>query len=172
MEHAPDFYGPPLRAWRTWFVVPRDGKDGPLRLKSFVYTNLWEIGEPKKATCRTAWARMGAETHKRAPVESCGCGIYGLKEREAVDKYYRSKDSWCSTILWHEIWRVRGEVALWGKIVPGELGYRAEYAYPTKLEVPKQIKGREQFLSPKEIAIALEHYSCEVEVTEDVIDLR
>jgi hypothetical protein len=67
---------------------------------------------------------------------------------------------------------VIGEVGLWGKIVPGKDGFRAQYAYPLRLQVPKQIKGRDQHLSAKEVVIGLEHYGCEIELTDDVLDLR
>jgi hypothetical protein len=34
---------------------------------------------------------------------------------------------------------VVGEVALWGKIICGDHGYRAEYAYPRRLRVIRRI---------------------------------
>jgi len=56
---------------------------------------------------------------KEVPDESCTCGIYALKSRTAIvcSPYAREADA-------------VGAVSLWGKIVPGEDGYRAQYAYP------------------------------------------
>jgi hypothetical protein len=34
---------------------------------------------------------------------------------------------------------VIGSVALWGGVIPGEQGWRAQYAYPRKLLVPYEI---------------------------------
>ena len=169
---APDFYSPPLRAWRTWFVVPADLTSGELRLKSFVYRDLWEPGKPFEAECRVGFPYQIPEPHNHAvPDEDHTCGIYALRDRHVVSqKYYHNAGQKAGRHM--EIWRVIGEVALWGTIVPGDKGYRAQYAYPTKLEVPKFIKGRERHLTAKEVALALEKYECEVEVTDEVLDLR
>jgi len=160
---APDYYGPPIKAWRTWYVVPADKTSGELRLRSFVHTDLWEQGEPFEAQCR-----LKTEPHD-APDDIHGCGVYAAREPKELDKYYRNPAY--SSGSWMEIWRVIGEVGLWGKIVPAEKGFRAQYAYPIRLQVPMRIKGRDLHLSAKEVAIALEHYSCEVELVDDTLDL-
>jgi hypothetical protein len=54
-----------------------------------------------------------------APFEECSCGIYALKP--GVRNSYGGA--------------VRGEVWLWGKVIVGEHGYRAQYAYPKLLVV-------------------------------------
>jgi hypothetical protein len=58
-----------------------------------------------------------------APVESCACGIY------AAD-----------TIASCPRGQVYGTVKLWGKIVLGTKGSRAEFAYPDELWVPARMK--------------------------------
>lgn len=51
-----------------------------------------------------------------APKVGCSCGIYGLK----------TPDRWRG---------VFGEVSLWGRVIHGERGYRAQFAYPKRLWV-------------------------------------
>lgn len=57
-----------------------------------------------------------------APHENCTCGIYAAQDT----KHGYSGDVW-------------GKVKLWGKIVPGETGARAEFAYPSELHVPASL---------------------------------
>lgn len=60
-----------------------------------------------------------------SPGEDCRCGIYGARDLRALRSHplvgYR--------------FTVAGEVLLWGKLIRGELGYRAQYAYPKSLYV-------------------------------------
>jgi hypothetical protein len=58
------------------------------------------------------------------PHENCSCGIYAARDIEQCP----GGD-------------VFGKVKLWGKIVPGEKGSRAEYAYPSELHVPAKLAG-------------------------------
>lgn len=169
---VPDSVGEPLRAWRTWFVVPENKTNGDLRLRSFIYANLWKR-EVQEAVCKGgATGHIDREKYPphEAPDDQHKCGIYASTTREGAELYYLNPEY--SAQSWMEIWRVIGEVGLWGKIVPGTKGYRAQYAYPMRLEVPKRIKGRELHLSAKEVALSLEnYYECEVELVEETLDL-
>ena len=167
---VPDAVGEPVYGWRTWFVIPWE-EDG-LRLRSFVYSFTWEPREPLHAYCKALrgkpWSREGSH---EAPNEGCDCGIYALSDPEGVDRYYRDGSKTTGTFT-REVYRARGLVALWGKVVPAEKGTRAEYAYPVRIELPAIIKGREQLLSVKEIALNLESYGAEIEIVDDMLDLR
>ena len=44
--------------------------------------------------------------------------------------HYGNYDLWASHVV------VVGEVSLWGGVIPGSQGWRAQYAYPRKLLVP------------------------------------
>ena len=59
-----------------------------------------------------------------APDESCSCGIYAADTRGGT-AMYRSSGS------------VLVEVSLWGKVVIGDHGARAQYAYPKRIIAPK-----------------------------------
>jgi hypothetical protein len=54
-----------------------------------------------------------------SPAEGCTCGVYAARNKEHLQ--------WIGYLADADIY---GEVALWGEVVPHELGYRAQYAYP------------------------------------------
>lgn len=171
MEYQiPDMIGEPIQAWRTWFVVPENGTSGELRLQSIIYGKLWEPKTIHEAECRALTnpdRDLPSLSKHEAPEEGHNCGIYAVNTPEQVDRYYRDP-TYRVREGFMEIWRVRGIVALWGKIIEGDKGYRAQYAYPVRIEVPRYIKGRELHLSPREVQIGLEHY-CEVEIIDDTL---
>lgn len=57
--------------------------------------------------------------HGHAPDENCSCGVYALSTLEELLCHYPTD--------------VVGEIYLWGKVVVGTSGYRAQYAYPKAL---------------------------------------
>lgn len=57
-------------------------------------------------------------SHDHAPAEWCRCGIYAA-------------ESFAGCPVGH----VAGKVKLWGKVIPGDKGYRAEFAYPSEFHV-------------------------------------
>jgi hypothetical protein len=70
-------------------------------------------------------SQVGPLHDPRAPVWDCSCGFYAYKT-----------DASLSTSEYLAISRgltVGGRVALWGRVVDHELGYRAEHAYPQVL---------------------------------------
>jgi hypothetical protein len=65
-----------------------------------------------------------------APNEHCTCGIYAASEIGE-----------CPPGI------VVGKVKLWGKVIPGERGFRAEYAYPSELYVAADLLDDEGLLA-------------------------
>ncbi len=102
----------PIDAWRTWTL--RGSRDGTqVRLLPIAGTgHPWPPRLPVRAEC----AR-----HRRhlAPGIDCTCGIHATHE---PDPLRRTRDP-----------AVLGTVALWGRVVEHELGYRAEHGYPQRL---------------------------------------
>jgi hypothetical protein len=100
----------PILAWRTWGL--RREKHGSLRLRPVTgRVGPWEPGEPVHAVCRRRF--------HRAPRPSCRCGLYASRE---VELLRRAPDG---TVL--------GSVALWGRVVEHQMGFRGEFAYPQRL---------------------------------------
>jgi hypothetical protein len=104
-----------VAGWRVWRVDPR------YRLRSVLREDVWEPLRPLVAACEKAHA---------APVESCGCGVYAVLRPEQARPYLVGRNSP------EGVYRVIGRVALWGRVVECEQGWRGERAYPVRLWVP------------------------------------
>jgi hypothetical protein len=104
----------PIDAWRTWKLSGR--KDGThLRLRPVVgRAKPWQPLRPAEAVCRMG--RMHT-----APHVDCTCGLHGCHQ---ADLLRRTKSP-----------GVLGRVALWGRVVEHELGYRAQLGYPQRLSI-------------------------------------
>jgi hypothetical protein len=97
--------------WRAW----RLGPDG---LRSVLHDDVWLPGRPLDASCREAHA---------APDVLCGCGIHAARDVREARRYLVGRD---------DRPRVLGRVSLWGLVVEGEKGWRAERGYPERLWAP------------------------------------
>ena len=80
---------------------------------------MWEPGRPLAAVCPHGHT---------APDPACACGIYAVREPDGARRYLLGRDDL------HVVGRVLGQVALWGKVVEAQLGWRASRAYPASLE--------------------------------------
>jgi hypothetical protein len=59
-----------------------------------------------------------------------------------------------------------GRVSLWGVVIECERGWRALYAYPARLYVPRRSTSRRPHLSPRDVADGLAGYGVPVTVTD------
>lgn len=100
-------YPDAIVGWRSWAV-----NNG--RLTSLTFEFGWPVGKELDAIC--------TDRH-RCPSQRCQCGIYALKSLAILRK---------SSYFGYDCY---GQVALWGKIIEGEDGYRAEFAYPKAIYV-------------------------------------
>jgi len=102
--------------YRAWIMNPTD-----LTLHPVAWKDKYRF-EPLKrmeAICHTS----GYPVHKGnlAPLKNCECGIYAFKDLKTL----LSKDNYP-----YKSHYLIGRVALWGKVIEHENGYRAQYAYP------------------------------------------
>jgi hypothetical protein len=119
-DAAPD-YATPIVGWRTWRVVSR-GRAA--RLLSPFYRTVWPTGRPLHAVCQS---KEPLSCHE-VPTLECACGIYAAVV-EALDREI-------ADVAFHGWPRLAiGQVALWGRVVQAERGWRGEFAYPEKLFV-------------------------------------
>src|SRR5438105_11494452 len=104
-----------ILAWRAFDV------EGKTRLYSLCGGQYrWSPKTPFRAECN-CWPR----SHRPdiAPNPDGWCGIYALKSREDAQEYVEGGI-------------IMAQVALWGRVIVHEYGYRAEFAYPQALYVP------------------------------------
>jgi hypothetical protein len=104
----------PVTGWRYWQLRP-----GTTVLRSVTHKGFaWTPGRPLRATCRGGG--------HPAPAEGCSCGIYGSADLASLREHGVCLVPGALVV---------GRVALWGKVVADEHGYRGEYAYPATLLV-------------------------------------
>ncbi len=114
----PDAIEPSL-GFRAWVV-----EEG--FLMSLTRAEAWPRGKALTATC----------THHEGdevPHARCSCGIYAVKSYDKLfdTGYLRMADS-----IVGDGDVIAGEVYLWGGLVPGQYGWRAQHAYPKRLLIP------------------------------------
>lgn len=141
----------PLLGWRAWAVrsqsVPRGHPLFPVRFSLLPVTRPrpleeWPSMDPLLASCRVG------EDHA-APDSGCRCGIYAFRNSDdLMDQVEERGDP-----------GVLGTVALWGKVVVGTRGYRAQYAYPQCLWVAR---GLRPHLSNESVISGLRRYGVPV----------
>lgn len=107
----------PIIGWRGWRLGV-----GRLWSTGVHPPALYEPGVALRAVCRRSAGHA-------APAEGCRCGIYAVAEPGLIPAALGMV--------------AIGTVKLWGKVVPGEYGWRAEYAYPDHLYV---LRGHHQEL--------------------------
>ena len=121
----------PIIGWRTWFA----DWDGLLYSPSM--ENLWPLGERFEAECYAL-----VHHHGSCPDSKCKCGIYAYKEPLAAGYMYTMVEDNFALLCPGGSYPVIGQVSLWGRIIEHDMGYRAQYAYPTMLRTPLKAVAR------------------------------
>lgn len=157
LGEAPDL-AEPVHAWRVWRVVVRENG---YRLASVLKPTVWPVGSALQAGCLAppppiAWLRRGHSKRCHAPGASCECGIYGASLR-GIQPYVRDPPREPA------VGRVLGQVALWGRVIECERGFRASHAYPHRIFVTldSALRSGEQ---ADELALRLRHYEVPVQL--------
>jgi hypothetical protein len=132
---APDLLGyiTGVRAWR--FVDSGRG----WRLQSAVQTMLWPPNERLEAECLRmvmghpmAPMPIRVPPHQDAtPAAGCKCGYWGLADYTEVYAQFGTRIM--KRVRPNPEQFVYGTIALWGRVLTGTKGWRAQYAYPLAL---------------------------------------
>lgn len=102
----------PVEGWRAWALAgSRDLAE--IRLLPIGRSGRpWPAREPASATC-------GRRGHARVPDPGCTCGLHATN---TLDALRHARDP-----------AVIGRVALWGRVIEHERGFRGELGYPQRL---------------------------------------
>ena len=102
----------PIMGWRVW-TLHSNRRRTELRMRPIAgNAPPWPPLEPAHASCtRRRW--------HRGPEPSCTCGLHATRDPGVL---HRARNP-----------AVVGTVALWGRVVEHELGYRGQFAYPQRL---------------------------------------
>jgi hypothetical protein len=103
-----------VHVWRTWALYDDPGSRTPTLRPITGDRRIWTPRRPARARCTI-------HRRHRAPDPGCRCGLYAVKDPNLL-RYARDP-------------AVLGTVALWGRIMEHELGFRGEFAYPQRLSL-------------------------------------
>lgn len=129
----------PILAIRAWNIF-RDG-DQYFLSSCFQYNIIWPPKTKLSALCLNDDPWMVSGIKHTAPIKDCDCGIYALKK-------FPNKEE---LIPWDDK-SIIGLAFVWGKIIEGDKGYRAQFCKPAALLENKH----------KEIKILAKNYSVPV----------
>jgi hypothetical protein len=99
----------PIIAWRAWALSGHRDGTGLLLRPVAGRARPWKPLEMATAVCK-------ASRFHRSPHIDCTCGLHGTHDPDTLRKARTPA--------------VLGRVALWGRVIEHERGWRAEYAYP------------------------------------------
>jgi hypothetical protein len=115
----------PVLGWRAWRLRRIDGD---LRIVPTTPRSAWEPRVAIHATCSGSHTReymvYNPELVKfhRSPEPGCTCGIHAIMDPARLARSGRAA-------------AVVGRVAMWGRVIEHAKGYRAEFAYPSRLRL-------------------------------------
>ena len=112
----------PLVGWRCWYVLPHEALLRPIFKRGLV----WKPRQAQDALC--------PEHAHEPPADDCKCGIWTVCHPMLLDEIGWTTAPPSGTPKLPGV-LVVGEVALWGKIIQHERGWRASAAYPRHLYV-------------------------------------
>lgn len=157
---VPDIYGgSPLHAWRAWTCEFDENKNLVLnsinQVKAGKDPFRWHPRQIMEATCNKEDREHALN---ETPAEGCRCGIHALDH-----PLYLAKQGYPSFIGPKRTFYVWGELAMWGKVIEGETGIKAQFAYPTKFYIRYDLHldwtkdGKTTKLDPWMVRDILEH---------------
>ena len=120
-EHTTE---PPL-GWRAWRL---HRTDAGLRIAPTTPRSDWPPREAIHARCSGAHTRLylvfnpELEPAHRSPMPGCTCGIHAVKDPRRLARGANHAG-------------VIGRVAMWGRVIEHSKGWRAEFAYPSRMRL-------------------------------------
>lgn len=144
----------PIIGWRRWFVRFDEATEEPYLASGIGLGVRWPMREALGAQCLNDPFGMGVTPDGARqtlpppcidpPRPSCRCGVYACSYRPKRPPRDRHK-------------QLTGKVALWGRVVRHERGYRAQYGYPLTLGL------RVSNIRSEVLRSLLDGYGCELD---------
>ncbi len=127
----------PIVGWRVWIVL------SDRRLRSPMFGIPWVPRRAVSASCLARSPILHAPEKAlirphSVPSAECTCGIYA--SRNLSDLVSNQLPTSLRVSLRNQQnppWLIAGKVELWGRVLCGERGYRAEYAKPAAFLIPE-----------------------------------
>jgi hypothetical protein len=134
---VPDKIGETRKGWRAWKIAMGNGeifmrsinqREGGDDSETF----RWRPREimTAKHVDNSTQKRVDDHPDSETPYEGCSCGIHALDTG-----LFLAKMGYVSFVGPNRSNYVWGELAMWGKIIEGKTGLKAQYAYPHKFYI-------------------------------------
>lgn len=107
-----------VEGWRAWALAGSKDLVDVWLLPIGTSGHPWPVREPARATC-------GRRRHARTPDAACTCGLHAATSLNALR---HARDP-----------AVVGRVALWGRVIEHDRGFRGELGYPQRLGLVCQL---------------------------------
>jgi hypothetical protein len=151
-------YAGTLEGWRLWIAArheikyfdgARDARKklrGPYLLRSVTAEDMWRPKQPMVADCNISLGYRFDLTHgdedHACPDSECKCGIYAVGSLKKLMEMYDGVSRAYFRFDMERHIAVVGKVKLWGKVIPAQWGWRAQYGYPSNLYIVDTFMGR------------------------------
>jgi hypothetical protein len=126
----------PIVGWRYWGCDTLNSPGGEACwLTSITRFSTWPARKPTRARC--SYAALHEAGGSGIPHASCSCGVYAVSDLDMLKEVADPTEGTLDQVghAGGDRAVVVGTVAIWGRIVPGEWGWRGEQAYPRELWV-------------------------------------
>lgn len=123
----------PIVGWRYWGCEAVG--DEFAWLTSITRFSTWPHRRPAQARC--SYAALHEAGGSGVPHASCSCGVYAVSDLDVLKEVADPTEGRHGHAGGNPT-VVVGTVAIWGRIVPGEWGWRGEQAYPKELWVVRE----------------------------------
>lgn len=110
----------PILAIRAWNIFHDNGQY--FLSSCFQYNIIWPRESKLSALCLSDDPWMSSGIKHTAPIKDCDCGIYAIKKLPNEEEL----------IPWDDK-SIIGLAYVWGKIIEGDKGYRAQFCKPAAL---------------------------------------
>lgn len=156
-QHVADYAGT-IEGWRLWIAARHEVKyfdnardarrklRGPYLLRSVTAEDMWRPKQPMVADCNISPGYRFDLTHgdedHACPDSECKCGIYAVHSLEKLMEMYDGVSRAYFRFDMERHVAVVGKVKLWGKVIPAQWGWRAQYGYPSNLYIVDTFMGR------------------------------
>jgi hypothetical protein len=124
----------PIVGWRYWGCEAVG--DDLCWLTSITRFSTWPVRAPTRARC--SYAALHEADGSAIPHPSCTCGVYAVSDLDVLKEVADPTEGRRDHMAGGAGTVVVGTVAIWGRIVPGEWGWRGEQAYPRQLWVVRE----------------------------------
>jgi hypothetical protein len=117
----PPFVAEPIEGWRVWQLGIHPRGYRPQLIPAGAGRGWWPARRALEARC---YVPREVPTRHFPPTVRCTCGVYAS---DSLTSFLKAGAPGRVSVI--------GQISLWGKVIEHEHGWRAQYAYPSRLRL-------------------------------------